>query len=51
MDKNTMIANTVTIGGIALCLGIAQFSQAASITIMAITGLVCTYLTDKESKK
>ncbi|MGM9544156.1 MAG: hypothetical protein ACI3T9_04170 [Romboutsia timonensis] len=47
MDKNTTIANTVTIGGVGLCLGIAQLPLIASIGIMALTTIVCGYLTIK----
>lgn len=48
MNKNTLIANSVTIGGIALCLGIAQLPLAFNIAVMAITGIGCGYLTNKE---
>ena len=50
MNKNTIIANGVTIGGIALCLAIAQLPAAASIAIMCATAVGCGYLTNKENK-
>ena len=50
MDKNTIIANITTIGGVALCLAIAQLPISWSIGIMAATGLGCGYLTNKEGK-
>lgn len=51
MNKNTMVANITTIGGIALCLGIAQLPLAFNIAVMSITGVGCGYLTNKESKR
>ena len=48
MNKNTTIANVVTIGGIGLCLGIAQLPLIASIGIMAATTAGCAYLTGKD---
>ena len=48
MNKNTTIANVVTIGGIGLCLGIAQFPLIASAGIMALTVAGCGYLTYKD---
>ena len=48
MKNNTTIANIVTIGGVGLCLGIAQLSLIASIGIMAATTAGCAYLTIKD---
>lgn len=50
MDKNTMIANTVTMGGITLCLAIAQLPLIASAAIITGTAVGCAYLTGKQSK-
>ena len=50
MDKNTIIANAVTIIGVATCLTIAQLPISWCIGIMAATGLGCGYLTNKENK-
>ena len=50
MDKNTMIANAVTIIGVGLCLAIAQLPAVASIAIMCATAIGCGYLTNKENK-
>ena len=50
MDKNTIIANSVTIIGVGLCLAIAQLPVSWCIGIMAATGLGCGYLTNKENK-
>ena len=50
MNKNTIIANSTTIIGIGLCLAIAQLPISWSIGIMAVTGLGCGYLTNKENK-
>lgn len=47
MNKNTIIANTVTIGGVALCLAIAQLPLAFNIAVMAATEVGCGYLTNK----
>lgn len=48
MNKNTMIANGVTVGGIAICLAIAQFPLAATISILGATVVGCVYLTNKD---
>ena len=48
MNKNTTIANIVTIGGVGLCLAIAQLPLIASIGIMATTTAGCAYLTAKD---
>ena len=48
MNKNTMIANGVTIGGIGLCLAIAQFPLVATISILGATVAGCVYLTNKD---
>ena len=50
MNKNTMIANITTIGGVALCLAIAQLPLAFNIVVMSATGVGCEYLTNKEGK-
>ena len=50
MDKNTIIASAVTIVGVGLCLAIAQLPVSWCIGIMAVTGLGCGYLTNKENK-
>ena len=48
MNKNTMIANGVTIGGIGLCLAIAQLPLATTISILGATVAGCIYLTKKD---
>ena len=48
MNKNTMIANGVTVGGIGLCLAIAQLPLVATISILGATVVVCVYLTKKD---
>ena len=48
MNKYTVIANTVTIGGIGLCLAIAQLPLVASVSILGATAVGCAYLTKKE---
>ena len=48
MNKNTMIANGVTVGGIGLCLAIAQLPLVATISILGATGVGCVYLTNKD---
>ena len=48
MNKNTVMANVVTIGGIGLCLGIAQLPLIPSIGILAATTAGCAYLTAKD---
>ena len=50
MDKYTVIANVVTIGGIGLCLAIAQLPFWCSVATLAATGVGCTYLTNKADK-
>ena len=50
MNKNTMIANSVTIIGVGLCLAIAQLPISWCIGIMAVTGLGCGYLANKVNK-
>ena len=48
MNKNTMIANGVTVGGIGLCLAIAQLPLGATISILGATIAGCVYLTNKD---
>ena len=48
MNKNAMIANGVTIGGIGLCLAIAQLPLVATISILGVTVAGCVYLTKKD---
>ena len=48
MNKNTMIANGVTVGGIGLCLAIAQLPLAVTISILGATVAGCVYLTNKD---
>ena len=48
MNKNTMIANGVTVGGIGLCLAIAHLPLVASISILGATVAGCVYLTNKD---
>ena len=48
MNKNTMIANGVTVGGVGLCLAIAQLPLVATISILGATVVVCIYLTQKD---
>ena len=48
MNKNTMIANGITVGGIGLCLAIAQLPLAATISILGATVAGCVYLTNKD---
>ena len=48
MNKNTMIANGVTVGGIGLCLSIAHFPLLLIILILEATVAVCVYLTKKD---
>ena len=48
MNKNTMIANGITVGGIGLCLAIAQLPLVASISILGATVVGCVYLTNKD---
>ena len=48
MDKNTIIANIVTIGGIGACLAIAQLPFWYSVAVLVATGVGCTYLTSKD---
>ena len=48
MNKNTVMANVVTIGGVGLCLAIAQLPLIASVGIMAATAGGCAYLTAKD---
>ena len=48
MNKNTMIANGVTVGGVGLCLAIAQLPLAATISILGATVVGCIYLTNKD---
>ena len=48
MNKNTVIANGVTIGGIGLCLAIAQHPLVATISILGATVVGCIYLTNKD---
>ena len=48
MNKNTMIANGVTVGGIGLCLAIAQLPLVATISISGVAVVGCIYLTNKD---
>ena len=48
MNKNTMIANGVTVGGIGLCLAIAQFPLIPTVGILTCTVTCCIYLTKKD---
>ena len=48
MDKYTVMANVVTIGGIGLCLAIAQLPLVATISILGATVAGCVYLTKKD---
>ena len=48
MNRNTMIANGVTVGGIGLCLAIAQLPLVATISILGVTVAGCVYLTKKD---
>ena len=50
MDKYTVMANVVTIGGIGLCLAIAQLPFWYSVATLVATGVGCTYLTNKSDK-
>lgn len=50
MNKYTVIANTVTVGGIGLCLAIAQLPFWYSVAVLAVTGVGCSYLTSKSDK-
>ena len=51
MNKNTMIANGVTVGGIGLCLAIAQLPLVATISILGAPVVGCVYLTIKDKYK
>lgn len=48
MDKYTVIANTVTIGGIGLCLAMAQLPFWYSVAVLVATGVGCACLTSKD---
>ena len=48
MNKNTMIANGVTVGGIGLCLAIAQLHLVVTKSILGATVVGCVYLTNKD---
>ena len=48
MNRNTMIANGVTVGGIGLCLAIAKLTLEATIKILGATVVGCVYLTKKD---
>ena len=48
MNRNTVIANGVTIGGIGLCLAIVQLPLVATISILGATVAGCVYLTKKD---
>ena len=48
MNKNTMIAYGVTVGGIGLCLAIAHLPVVATKTIRGATVVGCVYLTKKD---
>ena len=49
MDRNTMIANGVTVGGVGLCLAIAQLPLVATISILGATVVACVYLTKTDN--
>lgn len=51
MNKNTVIANITTVGGIGLALAIAQYPLMANVLVMSITGAGCAYLTRKHNRK
>ena len=48
MDKNTIIANIVAIGGIGACVAIAQLPFLYSVAVFAATVVGCAYLTSKD---
>ena len=48
MDKNTMIANGITVGGIGVCLAIAELPLVVTISILGATVVGCVYLTKKD---
>lgn len=48
MNKNTAVANLVTIGGVTVMLAIAGFSLPVSLGILGITTVGCGYVTMKE---
>ena len=48
MNRNTMIANGITVGGISLCLAIAQLPLVATVSILGATVAGCVYLTNKD---
>ena len=48
MNKNTMIANGVTVGGIGLCLAIAALPVWFSVLVMVSTVVGCHYLSKKD---
>ena len=50
MDKYTVMANIVTIGGIGLCIAIAQLPFLYSVAIFSATVVGCAYLTNKSDK-
>lgn len=50
MNRNTMIANGVTVGGIGLCLAIASLPIWFNILVMGSAVVGCCYLTKKEDK-
>lgn len=47
MNKNTMIANLFTMGGIGACLAIAQLPIWYSAAVLVASGVGCAYLTSK----
>ena len=48
MNKNTIIANGVTVGGIGLCLAIPRLHLLVTISILGATVVGCVYLTNKD---
>ena len=48
MNKNTMIANIVTIGGIGPCVAIAALPVWFSLLVMGVTVAGSVYLTKKD---
>ena len=48
MNKNTMRANGVTVGGIGLCLALAQLPLVATISILGATVVGCVFFTNND---
>lgn len=45
---STEFANLLTIGGVSLMLGIANFALPVSLAIIGVTTIGCAILTEKE---